>query len=84
MLGLMAAKTNLGNMRPAMGCAALLRVIVGQAMGCMPPSLHMHKMNPHIVASAWMPSEEKDALSCIQDDVPSFFVTEPVLGDPGH
>lgn len=63
MLGLMAAKTNVGNMRPAMGCAALLRVIVGQAMGCMPPSLHMHKMNPHVVAA---------------DDVPSFFVTEPV------
>jgi len=63
MLGLMASKTNLGNMRPAMGCAALLRVIVGQAMGCMPPSLHMHKMNPHVVSA---------------DDMPSFFVTEPV------
>ncbi|CAK9076066.1 unnamed protein product [Durusdinium trenchii] len=63
MLGLMSAKTNLGNMRPAMGCAALLRVIVGQAMGCMPPSLHLHKMNPHVLA---------------MDEVPSFFVTEPV------
>ncbi|CAJ1420384.1 unnamed protein product, partial [Effrenium voratum] len=63
MLGLLAGKTNVGNMRPAMGCAALLRVIVGQAMGCMPPSLHLHKLNPHVVQA---------------DDVPSFFVTEHV------
>lgn len=24
-----------------------------EAMGCMPPSLHMHKMNPHVVSAAW-------------------------------
>jgi len=62
MLGLLAAKTNIGNLRPAAGVAALLRVIVGQAMGCMPPSLHLHKLNPHIVA---------------EDGVPAFIATEP-------
>lgn len=62
-LGLLSGKSNYGHMRPAAGVAALLRVIVGQAMGCMPPSLHLHKLNPHIIAD---------------DGVPMFLATEHV------
>jgi len=64
-LSLTVGKTNFGNQRPAAGTAQLLRLIVGQAMGCVAPMHHLRKLNPHIAQT---------------DDAPAIFATEHVQG----
>lgn len=62
-LGLTAGKSSYGNERPAAGISAVLRCMVGLAMGSIVPTLHLRKLNPHVVMG---------------EDSPTLFATEHV------